>query len=190
MGIEILVRDRFELPSYNTMLREALAQRAAVNNGIFTSVLDKLGDDERKFLDSLLVSDEETRVSPWNELKADSPKPTLYCLRDLIQRHARLAVLAQHNDLLKNIAYTKLDQLSIEAQSLNAAVMIEVAPAKRYVLALALEISEGLDINVLYCQLFNNGLVGQMVYKKSLAHINKYIITEITGGRNDTGKFF
>lgn len=138
MGIEILVRDRLELPSYNTILREARTQRAAVNNEIFTSVLDKLGDDERKFLDSLLVSDEETRVSPWNELKADSPKPTLYCLRDLIQRHAELAVFAQHNDLLENIAYTKLDQLSIEAQSLNAAVMIEVAPAKRYVLALAL----------------------------------------------------
>lgn len=138
MGVEILVRDRFEFPSFNTILREAQAQRASVNNEMFIAIHGGLGDVERRFLDSLFIVSEQTRISPWNELKADSPKPTLKCLRDLVKRHDRMVVLAQHNDLLENIAFTKIEQLAIEAQSLNAAAMVEVVPAKRYVLALAL----------------------------------------------------
>jgi len=92
-------------------LREAWTQRASVNNEIFIAIHDRLKDGERKFLDSLFVVREQTRISPWNELKAeDSPKPTLNCLRDLVKRHNRMAILAQLNDLLKNIAYTKVEQ--------------------------------------------------------------------------------
>jgi TnpA family transposase len=156
MGIEILVRDRFELPSFNTISREARTQRASINNEIFIAIHDRLEIAERKFLDSLFVVSEQARISPWNELKADSPKPTLNCLRDLIKRHDRMGVLAKHNDLLENIAYTKVEQLAIEAQSLNAAVMAEVAPAKRYVLTLALirrrfsQITD--DLCVVFCK--------------------------------------
>lgn len=156
MGIEILVRDRFELPSFNTILREARAQRTSVNIEIFIAIHDRLGVNERKFLDSLFIVSKQTRISPWYELKADSPKPTLNCLRDLIKRHDRMAVLAKHNDLLENIAYTKVEQLAIEAQSLNAAAMAAVAPVKRYVLTLALirrrfsQITD--DLCVVFCK--------------------------------------
>lgn len=138
MGIEILVRDRFELPSFKTILRKARSIRTSVNLEIFTTISRKLGGDERKFLDLLFVSDEQTRISPWNELKADSPKPTLNCLRELLKKREQFTALYNHAQLLKNVAYTKVEQLGIEAQSLNAAAMTEVSPTKRYVLALAL----------------------------------------------------
>ena len=138
MGIEILVRDRFELPSFNTILRKARSLRASVNNDIFSNIYSKLGDAERQFLDSLFISDKQMRISPWNELKADSPKPTLYCLRDLLKRREKLTELYDYAQLLREVSYTKVEQLAIEAQSLNATEMTEVSPAKRYVLALAL----------------------------------------------------
>ena len=138
MGIEILVRDRFELPSFKTILRKARSTRTSVNLEIFATISRKLGGDERKFLDLLFISDEQTRVSPWNELKADSPKPTLNCLRELLKKREQFTAVYNHTQLLKNVAYTKVEQLAIEAQSLNAAAMTEVSSTKRYVLALAL----------------------------------------------------
>lgn len=173
MGVEILVRDRFEFPSFNTILWEARTQRAIVNNEIFIAIHDRLGDDDRRFLDCLFVVNEQARISPWNELKADIPKPTLHCLRGLIKRHDRMAVLAQHNDLLENIAYTKIEQLAIEAQSLNAAAMVEIAPAKRYALALALIRSRFGSITDDLCDVFCKQM--RKIKGRAKEKLNNYI---------------
>jgi hypothetical protein len=70
IGIEVLVRYRYELPAFDTLVREARAQRVATNQTLLSQIQNALGDTDRAFLDALFVlGDDPRRVSPWNDLK-------------------------------------------------------------------------------------------------------------------------
>ncbi len=139
IGIEILVRHRYELPAFDTLLREARVERIATNQALHTQIHDALGDAGRVFLDKLfVVGDDPRRVSPWNDIKQDAAKPTIDGMRDLVERYDRLTELACHADLLKTIPVIKIKQWALEGNSLDAASMVDMAAAKRYAVALAL----------------------------------------------------
>jgi hypothetical protein len=55
IGIEVLVRYRYELPAFDTLVREARAQRVATNQTLLTEIHTALGDGDRVFLDALFV---------------------------------------------------------------------------------------------------------------------------------------
>ena len=139
IGIETLVRDRYELPAFDTLEREARAQRAATNRELFAQVGRGLDDAGRALLDSLfVVGDDPRRVSPWNDLKQDPAKPTLDGMRKLVARYDRLTGMAGHAHLLKGIPVVKARQWALEGGSLDAASMADMEPNKRYAVALAL----------------------------------------------------
>jgi hypothetical protein len=133
IGIETLVRHRFELPAFDTLVREARAGRIATNQALHAQIHDALGDAGRTFLDKLfVVGDDPRRVSPWNDLKQDAAKPTIDGMRDLIGRYDRLTELACHAHLLKTMPVVKVKQWALEGNSLDAASMVDMAAAKRY----------------------------------------------------------
>ena len=102
IGIETLVRHRYELPAFDTLLREARAERIAMNQALQTQIHDVLGDVGRTFLDTLfVVGDDPRRVSPWNDVKQDAAKPTIDGMRDLVERYDRLTELSCHAHLLR-----------------------------------------------------------------------------------------
>lgn len=139
IGIETLVRHRYELPAFDTLLREARAERIATNQALQLQIHDALGDTGRIFLDKLfVVGDDPRRVSPWHDIKQDAAKPTLDGMRDLVERYDHLTELAGHADLLKTIPVIKIKQWALEGNSLDAASMVDMAAAKRYAVALAL----------------------------------------------------
>jgi Domain of unknown function (DUF4158) len=139
IGIETLVRHRYELPAFDTLLREARAERIATNQALHTQIHDALGDTGRMFLDRLfVVGDDPRRVSPWNDVKQDVAKPTIDGIRDLLERYDQLSGLACHTDLLNTIPIVKIKQWALEGNSLDAASMVDMASAKRYTVALAL----------------------------------------------------
>lgn len=138
VGIEVLVRHRYELPAFDTLVRQARARRAATHQALFSRVHQALDPAACAFIDALFsVGNDPRRVSPWNDLKQDTARPTVHGMRDLLARHGRLTGLAQHNAALKTIPVVKLGQWALEGQSLDAASMADLAPAKRYALALA-----------------------------------------------------
>jgi len=121
IGIETLVRHRYELPAFDTLLREARIERIATNQALYTQIHDALGDAGRIFLDKLfVVGDDPRRVSPWNDIKQDAAKPTIDGMRDLVERYDRLTELACHADLLKTIPVIKIKQWALEGNSLDA----------------------------------------------------------------------
>jgi len=138
VGIEILVKHRYELPAFGTLMREAKNQRAKMYQMLFQRVHSRMTDADRVMLDSLFVVGDNTRTSPWNDLKADAPKATLEGLRALLQRYDRLAVLAGKNGLLHAIPVVKRQQLALEGMSLDATSMADMAAKKRYTVTLAL----------------------------------------------------
>ncbi len=139
VGIETLVRHRYELPAFDTLVREARAERVATNQALHMQIHNVLGGAGRTFLDKLfIVGDDPRRVSPWNDVKQDTAKPTIDGMRDLLERYDRLTELACHAHLLKTIPIVKIKQWALEGNSLDATSMMDMAAAKRYTVALAL----------------------------------------------------
>lgn len=139
IGIETLVRHRYELPAFDTLVREARAERVAANLALHMYMHDALGDTGRLFLDKLfIVGDDPRRVSPWNDIKQDTSKPTINGMRILLERYDQLTELACHTPLLKTLPVVKIKQWALEGNSLDAASMVDMAAAKRYSVTLAL----------------------------------------------------
>jgi hypothetical protein len=139
IGIETLVRHRYELPAFDTLVREARVQRVSANQTLFDKIHDELTDEGRTFIDLLfIVGNDPRRVSPWNDLKRDAAKPTIDGMRDLLARYDSLMALSCHTDPLKTIPVIKVKQWALEGNSLDAASMVDMAAAKRYTVALAL----------------------------------------------------
>jgi len=53
VGIEELVRHRYELPAFSTLLRAAKTARSHVNNGFYQSVYDSLSESQKELIVSL-----------------------------------------------------------------------------------------------------------------------------------------
>lgn len=157
IGIETLVRDRYELPAFDTLEREARAQRAATNQALFAQVNSALSDADRSLFDRLfVVGDPPRRVSPWNDLKQDPAKPTRDGMRQLVARYDQLTGMAGHTHVLKAIPRVKVRQWALEGGGLDAASMADLEPNKRYAVTLAL-ISQRLarvtdDLCDLFCK--------------------------------------
>ena len=138
VGIEILVRHRYELPAFDTLVREARTGRAAANQALYDQVHSALGKTGATFLDALfVVGDDSRRVSPWHDLKQDTAKPTVHGMRDLLVRFDQLTVLSGYNACLKTIPVVKVSQWALEGNALDAASMADLAPSKRYAVTLA-----------------------------------------------------
>lgn len=138
VGIEMLVKYRYELPAFGMLLREAKAQRAATYQALFLAVYTRLSKTDFAVLDALFLVAEGSRTSPWNDLKTDAPKATLNGLRELLMRYDQISALAGNHELLHNIPVIKRHQLALEGMSLDATSMADMAEKKRYTVALAL----------------------------------------------------
>lgn len=139
IAIEELIRQRYELPGFRTLLDEAQRTRAEVNRLIYGGVSVALGGDRCHLFDDLLETDPLTKRSLWHSLKVDPGAPTLTQLRHLV---ARLRWLKSVNltppHLFAGIPPAKVHHFALEARSLDAARMLELEPQKRYTLAAAL----------------------------------------------------
>lgn len=57
VAVEQLVRQRFELPAFDTLNRAARRVRAAFNRALYKRVYDALSEDDLARLDALFISD-------------------------------------------------------------------------------------------------------------------------------------
>jgi len=139
VAIEELVRESFELPGFSTLHKEAKRGRAEVNRTLYRRVSDAIGTDYQSRMDLLLAElDSESRKTRWDALKQDAKSPTLTHVRDLLERQRWLALERSPVALSTLLPEVKLRQFALEAKSLDAARMLEMAPQKRYTLAAAL----------------------------------------------------
>lgn len=138
ISIETLVCYRYELPTFNTLVRESYAARASVNQALYQQVHCSLGESGANFLDALfIVGDNSSRVSPWYKIKQEPVKPTIHGMRDLLARFEQLTALSKYNAVLKTMPVVKLNQWALQGNVLDAASMIDLSPSKRYAITLA-----------------------------------------------------
>jgi hypothetical protein len=64
-AIEELVRQRYELPSFPTLLKAAQKARTTVNRGLYTRIAQALDEAAKARIDHLFTRTEEGRRSAW-----------------------------------------------------------------------------------------------------------------------------
>jgi len=80
-AIEELVRQRYELPAFSTLLRCARHARATVNQGYYVQIAQALTAETRERLQALLVRPPEERHTPWERVKTEPQRPTTQHMR-------------------------------------------------------------------------------------------------------------
>ena len=130
VAIEELIRESFELPGFSTLHKEAKRGRAEVNRTLYRRVSDAIGTDGQSRIDLLLAEPgSESRKTRWDALKQDAKSPTLTHVRDLLERQRWLALERPTVALNTLLPEVKLRQFALEAKSLDAARMLEMARA-------------------------------------------------------------
>jgi TnpA family transposase len=148
ISIEELVRNRFELPGFTTLLKEARRGRSDVHRVFYRRVAQALGDDGRDHLDRILKVDDPGGRSPWNTIREFSGRPTLTHLGELVDRLHWLKSVNVGAEAFATVPYVKVQHFAAEARSLDAARMRETQPQKRYTMAASLirvEVARTLD---------------------------------------------
>jgi len=138
VGIEELVRNHFELPAFDTLLREAKKARSKTNKQIYQQIYDRVDEQTRLIVDDIFKTDPATKRSLWNQLRQDTGKPTLKELKELINRLSWLHEINRFGDPFHKVPYAKIHHLALEARSLDAARIRAISKPKRFALTAAL----------------------------------------------------
>jgi len=99
--------------------------RAVVHRRLFTTVLDRLSEQQRRELDALLESDQLGR-SAFNALKRAPKRPSLSHLDDLVSHVRWVQELREPAQLLAGVPPAKVRHFAAEARSLDAAELKDV----------------------------------------------------------------
>lgn len=138
MGVEELVRLRYELPKFEHLLRMAYKARKKTNDSIYATVSKSISESTRNQLQNLLDVDPETMRSPWNQLRQDSGKVTLKEINTAIERLQWIRSIDLPFDLFASVPYIKFRHFAMEAKSLNANRIDSIAFPKKLVLIAAM----------------------------------------------------
>ncbi|HEU4601176.1 MAG TPA: Tn3 family transposase [Steroidobacteraceae bacterium] len=130
--LEELVRNSFDLPSFDVLDRIAASAREKVHNGYYTSIDAQLTPDIRSTIDKLLNSAAGT--TGWQSLKRESRKPTNKEARHYLQHVVRMRDLAARMPAL-SLPIPKYRYFCDLAASLDVGELRDLKPKKRYALA-------------------------------------------------------
>ena len=136
-AIEELVRRRFELPAFGTLLKIARTARALVNRGYHRQAARAMTPETRERLSGLLIVPKDKSRSAWDAVKSEPERPSPARMRAFLL-HLRWLRDQTADDALADIPDQKLRQFAAEARSLNAADLSRMTEAKRLALIAAL----------------------------------------------------
>jgi TnpA family transposase len=141
VAIAELIKQRYELPGFNTLNRLVRRVRYIVNQKLFKLVQDRLSDDYQQRLFDLLDNHPVEYRSLYNNLKQLPKRPTRNHLNDLIAHLIWLDSLGDIKPLLADITAAKIQHFAAEARVLDASEIKEFNLPKRITLILCLILS-------------------------------------------------
>jgi TnpA family transposase len=136
--LEELIRQRYELPGFSTLVRVARHARSQANNRYFRSLVDALSPALKQELDSLLAAPSGDASTGWLKLKREPKKPTNPEVRAYLEHVQWLKAWVQRLPAINHIPVPKFHQYVLEARALDAADMKATRPVKRYALMVLL----------------------------------------------------
>jgi TnpA family transposase len=138
VGIEALVKARYELPACSTLRRAAQKARAQVNHRYYHQVYTALDDTQRHAVTQLLSRENHEATSPWQPLKREPKQPTLKHLREHLAHVRWLQSLNTARQAWQGIPETKLQRFADEARTMDASRLKATQQPKQRTLAVAL----------------------------------------------------
>lgn len=138
VALEVLIKERYELPAFSTLDRMARRVRAVANQRYFEAILNRLGPEEKERLDALLLAEGRGSRSLYHRIKLVPKSPTLKHLREWIAQLDWLESHGRIDHLLAGLPPLKLKHFAAEARALDATEVRNFAPPKRYTLLLCL----------------------------------------------------
>ena len=138
IAIEELVRKKYELPAFDTLIRGAHHARSVLYRQFYQQVDTALSTPEKANIDALFTPEPESRFTPWNNLKQEPGSPTLTHLKVWLDRQNWLTKYRIERQALDDIPDVKIQHFAAEAKTLDAARMLEMEPRKRLTLAASL----------------------------------------------------
>jgi TnpA family transposase len=138
VALEMLIKERYELPAFSTLDRLARRVRTLVNRRFLQTVLSRLSESDIARLDLLLLVDERTHRSPYHRLKQLPKQPTLSHLQEWLDHLEWLTALGDIAGPLAGLPHLKVKHFAAEAKALDAGEMKDFLPAKRYTLLICL----------------------------------------------------
>lgn len=137
VGLEAMAKARYELPAFNSFLREAKAARAQVNRALFQTLHDALSEAAKSTIRDVLKSTTSTEQSnsPWDLIKQEPKNPTVHHVRDFVAHLHWLRSLDRCLPRDLPVPAPKRKRFLTEARALNVANMNALAEHKRYALA-------------------------------------------------------
>ncbi|MGK7889748.1 MAG: Tn3 family transposase [Leptolyngbyaceae cyanobacterium] len=148
IAIEELVRQRFELPGFTTVLYAARSIRKQTTEALYQQVEDRLSPKERIRLDELFSETDQDDATAWERLKQEPGKPLLSRLRVWIDHLKWLSTLQLAHTVLADIPLVKIQHFAAEALSLDNSRMNALSASKRHTLlasVLKLQYAQALD---------------------------------------------
>jgi hypothetical protein len=138
VGIEELIRQRYELPGFTTLFRAAQTARSTVNRGYYTQIANSLDEETKTRLAPLFEPKSEERCSGWEAVKREPGRPTVKHIRQFLHHLNWLRELAGHGNPLTGVPPVKIQRFAAEARALNISRMKELMEPKRWALTAAL----------------------------------------------------
>lgn len=138
VAIAELIKQRYELPGFNTLNRLVRRVRQIVNQKLFQLIQSRLSDDERQRLLDLLDRQPAEYRSLYNNLKQLPKRPTRNHLNDLIAHLVWLDSLGDIKPLLADITAAKIQHFAAEARVIDASEIKGFNLPKRLALILCL----------------------------------------------------
>jgi TnpA family transposase len=145
VAIEMLVKDRYELPGFNSLNRLVCRLRTRVNHLLFSQVTQQLDSEYLSRLERLLENHPVHQRSPYNDLKKLPKKSTRNHLNDLLVHLTWLESLGDISPYLEKINPSKIQHWAAEAKSLDASEIKKITQPKRATLLLCLIYTNGVN---------------------------------------------
>lgn len=150
--LEELIKERYELPAFSRLVREAASARAWVNAYCITTIHNALSEDQKQLIDELLSNPSDEPISWWQQIKQEPPAPTVKNVRRFCEHVAFLRSHYQPLSVLVDLPPAKRKQFAYEAYTLDLPHLRQCATNKRYafvVLLLEKQMGQALDDLVL-----------------------------------------
>ncbi len=147
VAIEELVRHRYELPTFGTLLKIARTARAFVNRGYCRQIAAAMPLDARERLQTLLIVPKGASRSSWDLVKTPPLRPSTKHMREFLD-HLTWLRSQTVDEVFTGIPDQKIRQFAAEAFTLNAAVLSHVSESRRLTLIAALlrrQVAQALD---------------------------------------------
>ena len=138
MAIEELIRQRYELPAFSTLLRIARTTRYSQNRAYQEQVYQALDAQARQALQALLRREEGEARSVWDRVKREPGRPTVPQFKEALENLHWLQQLNGAAGAFANIPEVKIRQFAAEARSLDLASLNDMPERKRFTLVAAL----------------------------------------------------